>query len=540
MKIKNKKHIGFFRSLVLSFSISMTLFVFECFFFWMQGLWHKFPRPYEAFFETLGFVLVITLAFSSKALLRALYFVLLLTLLQWFHLSYFGTFLHPNAIYLFLINLGEVFQTAQSYLSRVALPSFFILLQCFIFWKKLKLNSYEQGRLPWLRYLLVFALFYAPIRTAVTGHTYGKQPVVRKMSFSNTFASFSYFFGKILPAKANRKTEVAHLDNLQIRLKNPARHVILVMGESLRYQNLSLFGYSRPTTPSLDSLAKQNQILFRKAFSGGVSTDVSLPLFFNASQGQGSFPVIISQKRCLFSLAELNGFETHLISAQTETSLQHIVNYVCPTSISDLQIGTEELTGSDQSLVEAIKKMDLTKPQFIVLHQRGSHSPYNIRYPEAHLVFKIEPGDSYDVTQIKHYDNSVHFTDDILRQVLNHLKENSKLPFDFVFTSDHGESLGENGTWGHVMLGDLIHRVPFLFYSSDQDSFYQEILAWPEYTNHQEISQLMIRLLGFEIPAAEKVGFRFYVMGPDLDGLDGGWMFDFTKAPPIRVAEPTH
>jgi glucan phosphoethanolaminetransferase (alkaline phosphatase superfamily) len=265
-------------------------------------------------------------------------------------------------------------------------------------------------------------------------------------------------------------------------------------------------------------------------------------MFFNNHQGFEAAPVIISQKRCLFALAQNNGFGTHYISAQTQASLQHILNYICPTAIDQLQVGApldvveEDLTFNDEILVDALKKMDLATPQFIVLHQRGSHSPYNLRYPKDKAAFPLEPTDSYEAGQIKHYDNSVHYTDWVISEVIKDLQTRSKIPFNVVYTSDHGQALGENGVWGHVMLNDYVHRVPFLFYSSDQDEFFKEAQAWPEYTHHQAISRLLIRLLGYESPPVSSKN-TFFVMGPDLDGLDGGWLFDFSVYPPVRIPE---
>ncbi|MFN7727914.1 MAG: phosphoethanolamine transferase [Bdellovibrio sp.] len=532
--------LGF--TMTVCLALALIIYAFEVSFFAYRDILGRFPRPGFSIVETAGLLFLLALALKPKGFFAAVVTICFLGLLQWLHLSYFGTFIHPNAMYLFLTNLGEVFETARSFVGRIVFPIVLFAAQVALIKFALYQAKPRTHFVPWMKWVLIVALVYPPIRTFVSGNTYGKQPAVHNLGFSNIYASFSYFAGKILPYKLSHREQTVHLEALKVQSSRPQRHVVLIMGESLRYHNLSLFGYQRPTTPHLDQIAKENHLVYRKAFSGGVSTDVSVPMFFNNHQGFEAAPVIISQKRCLFALAQNNGFGTHYISAQTQASLQHILNYICPTAIDHLQVGApldvveEDLTFHDEILIDALKKINLETPQFIVLHQRGSHSPYNLRYPKDKAAFALETADSYEVGQIKHYDNSVHYTDWVISELIKDLKVRSQIPFDLIYTSDHGQALGENGVWGHVMLNEYVHRVPFLFYSSNQDEFFKDVTTWPEYTHHQEISRLLIRLLGYESPPTPP-NKTFFVMGPDLDGLDGGWLFDFSVYPPVRILD---
>lgn len=53
-------------------------------------------------------------------------------------------------------------------------------------------------------------------------------------------------------------------------------NVILITVDALRADHLSYLGYSRETTPYLDSIAEENAI-FRRAFSNGPTTQFSFP-----------------------------------------------------------------------------------------------------------------------------------------------------------------------------------------------------------------------------------------------------------------------
>jgi glucan phosphoethanolaminetransferase (alkaline phosphatase superfamily) len=78
------------------------------------------------------------------------------------------------------------------------------------------------------------------------------------------------------------------------------------------------------------------------------------------------------------------------------------------------------------------------------------------------------------------YDNSILYTDYVLSEIIARLKNKNAILF---YTSDHGESLGENGAYGHG--GDNIPEqmtVPFFIWTSDafnknNPQMWQKILA---------------------------------------------------------------
>jgi glucan phosphoethanolaminetransferase (alkaline phosphatase superfamily) len=65
------------------------------------------------------------------------------------------------------------------------------------------------------------------------------------------------------------------------------------------------------------------------------------------------------------------------------------------------------------------------------------------------------------------YDNSILYTDYILSSIIAKLGTSNAILF---FTSDHGESLGENGMYGHGGSTNLIEQtnVPFFVWTSDK------------------------------------------------------------------------
>jgi glucan phosphoethanolaminetransferase (alkaline phosphatase superfamily) len=115
------------------------------------------------------------------------------------------------------------------------------------------------------------------------------------------------------------------------------------------------------------------------------------------------------------------------------------------------------------------------KKQFIVIHTSGSHWNYAARYPSEFEIFK--PGCKDISTQTDQpgcgepgltnsYDNSIIYTDYILSQIIKRLGDKNAF---LIYASDHAESLGENGIYGHGT-----HMVPeqltitFIFWASDK------------------------------------------------------------------------
>jgi lipid A ethanolaminephosphotransferase len=104
-------------------------------------------------------------------------------------------------------------------------------------------------------------------------------------------------------------------------------------------------------------------------------------------------------------------------------------------------------------LEEKIKNQN--KNMMIVLHMMGSHGPsYYQRYPEAFRKF-MPTCDTSDIQKCSHeeivntYDNTILYTDFILSSVIDIAKKFSDRKIAIIFVSDHGQSLGENGTYLH-------------------------------------------------------------------------------------------
>jgi lipid A ethanolaminephosphotransferase len=87
----------------------------------------------------------------------------------------------------------------------------------------------------------------------------------------------------------------------------------------------------------------------------------------------------------------------------------------------------------------------------------GSHGPsYHERYPEEFQRFKPMCFDADVVNKCtveqlyNSYDNTILYVDDVLGKIVTKL-DKSGVPYVFIYLSDHGESLLENGRIFHGM-----------------------------------------------------------------------------------------
>jgi glucan phosphoethanolaminetransferase (alkaline phosphatase superfamily) len=509
-------------------AMAAVLVAGDFYFFWHQ-FEDRYPRPWSATYETFALMLILSIAFRRRGFYISVAVIALTAFLQMAHLSYFGTFLHPTKIYLFFTHSGEVFETLGSIGRMLVLPSLIFALTLALIWGVSKFQKQDNWNWKPMKWLLLLAVIYFPIRTYVTNGDFGKQPAVHNLAFSNFYSSFTYFLGRTLPFKLTHQNNEVYQAQYERQVINPQVNVIFILGESLRYQNMQLFGYPKPTTPGLMKLKDEVPMVYRKGISGGVCTDVSIPLFVNNYQSTNPMGAILSQERCLFKLAKENGFETHFYSAQAEGDLKHIVNYLCLPSIDHIQIGPgkslmEDIDKHyyDDILLSYLDRVDFSKPNFLLLHQRGSHSPYNLRYPKESAAFPVDGNADVGSQMITHYDNSVAFTDKVVTEIVHRIRERSKFPTYIVFTSDHGQVLGENKSWGHNDLNDVVFKIPFVFMSMQKDAVVDQVNQWPEYVAHKDMSDLLVSLMGYKTPIEPAMQRKVFVMGYDLDGLEGG------------------
>jgi len=240
-------------------------------------------------------------------------------------------------------------------------------------------------------------------------------------------------------------------------LQRPKKSLmVFVVGETARADHFSLNGYERETNPELKKLDILN---FTQVHSCGTSTAVSVPCMFSM------FPrTEYSDKKGktyegLLDILQRAGVQVLWLDNNSDckgTCLRVPHRDIpksqgAPFCDSDRCLDESLLVGL-QDYIDSLKGNAI-----IVLHADGSHGPeYYDRYPKDKEVFSPvchtnQLGSCSIPELLNVYDNTIHYTDHFLAQVVELLKKNQeKYDTSMLYVSDHGESLGENGMYLHA------------------------------------------------------------------------------------------
>lgn len=251
---------------------------------------------------------------------------------------------------------------------------------------------------------------------------------------------------------------------------------VLVIGESARYDHFGINGYERNTTPHL---SKIDNLFSFKAESAANLTYLSVPSMLTMATRQ-NIDDAVNQTTFLSVFRKL-GFQTSWIG--TQTIMKYLKGYNAETMYDEAQIvmipgGSVlyPLNAHDEVLIpylEQILQQNHAK-QIIVIHTSGSHWNYAARYPKHYNEFtpslenkttRIDQPNCDHTELINSYDNSILYTDFVLTQIIDKLKNKNAF---LIYASDHGESLGENGIYAHGShMNTEQLTIPFILWFSD-------------------------------------------------------------------------
>ncbi|MGW8160094.1 MAG: phosphoethanolamine transferase [Desulfoprunum sp.] len=354
-------------------------------------------------------------------------------------------------------------------------------------------------------------------------------PTAKNPTLVNTLNSYSLYFGVLLPESLFGRTVAHQFPEYQIRetgIPTSPMTVVLVMGESLTPNHMSLYGYGRKTTPFLEELTGDPDFVHRKGYSAANATRAALPMFYTLQYHPLDENRLRRQDSNLFLLAKQHGFRTWYLSAQNSNCLNGVnlgAIDVMITADTRPELFERE---KDEGLLELVREVPSGGKNFIVVHQRNVHLPYqtNIEHRPAFQRFPTE-GLSFEDSTINAYDNAVLYADYLYRQLLQELRQRTDGPLYVFFTSDHGENLGDNGHWGHDRLDLVSSVVPIMFYARGGDGRYVREMRQKPPATHYQLGKMIARMLGYDIRNPAEEGGVVYVNGVASQGRSGYMRF---------------
>ncbi len=253
--------------------------------------------------------------------------------------------------------------------------------------------------------------------------------------------------------------------------------VVMVVGETARYDRFSLNGYSRETNP----LLKDKGVLsYTNVWSCGTSTAVSVPCMFS-TYGRSDFD---GDKADVTEnlLDVLRHAGVNVLWLDNNSSSKGVADRVENQDYRSSSVNPDcDVECRDAGMLARLQEYVDQHPVgdiFIVLHQMGNHGPaYYKRYPKAFERFtpvcrsnQLESCSREEIDNT--YDNAILYTDYFLSKVIELLDDNApEFESAMLYVSDHGESLGEGGIYLHglpyMIAPEEQKHVPLIFWFSD-------------------------------------------------------------------------
>lgn len=243
--------------------------------------------------------------------------------------------------------------------------------------------------------------------------------------------------------------------------------IILVLGEAVRADHLSINGYSRPTTPLL--IDEPNLISLTDVYSPYTHTLASLPYILTRADSANLHRM--QEETSFAPIFRAIGYHTAWISNQDMgENFSHFL-LDCDTNIWVNAGKTVYVMDKclDEAILPYVDRLGRDSAQLLILHTIGSHWYYNNHVPDHMMPFqpithsKVITGNSPEEI-VNSYDNTILYTDWFLHSLIDRYRQRNAL---IIYLSDHGESLGEDGKWVHANDTEPEHHPACILWYSD-------------------------------------------------------------------------
>lgn len=269
---------------------------------------------------------------------------------------------------------------------------------------------------------------------------------------------------------------------------------VMVVGETARAHNFSLYGYPRNTNPLLSKTPGIKA--FPNVTTQSNTTHKSVPMLLSAASAE-DFERLFHEKGILAAFKEA-GFHTVFISNQLPN--HSFIDFLGEQADEHYFLKKEDASQGNHYDEDLLQKLDEILPMadasssahyryrklFVVLHSYGSHFNYQERYPRSFAYFKPDSRSEAKSENrrdlLNAYDNTIRYTDYILHGIIERLQkwEGVQTKTDGVYdqptsamlyTSDHGENIfdDERSLFLHAApkASDYELHVPFIIWTSD-------------------------------------------------------------------------
>lgn len=463
---KRKFYFSHRNYLIASFGFTLVLVVLEYFFF---------PRYYQEYYyldnlrngnylvvlkltvtTTANFLLAVFFIFASLVSAyryRLIYFIL-------FCIAVFPEYGYQRAFNRFttLEDIGNALFAADMRIMFSSIGEYFVLsaiIPCILYAALLFAVKplLKNGAKFLTAVLIAYSGFF--LFTAYFSTNYF--PSVSFNAFYRTAFHFpvSWYFGSVHQPPFSVFYQTPRKE-IEFRAEHPPKNnIVLIVDESTRGDHLSLNGYERPTTPFLDEMNRQGFIKnWGVAVSGTTCSITSNNLLLTGVNKIPDTNGDIFKYPTIFQYAKAMGYKTFYFDGQLlyrwigkPSDVEFVDEWIMPDTLKK-----GEWYDIDAEIARMVSKIvGSSTGNFIWINKFGVHFPYRNSYPDSAARWLPTPhlGERFGLSENDHekaknsYDNAILYNSQIF---FSSMFENG-LPADtfYLYTSDHGQNLNENG-----------------------------------------------------------------------------------------------
>lgn len=391
--------------------------------------------------------------------------------------------------------LATNFREATSFASTLILPIFVSLIFILIFSyfieklsEKIKMNILTVAfSLTWI--FMPFLWYHKEkrdIENFKTEHSdrLGVRLIKNKTIFYNYY-EFIDGFEQLREVKKIDSVPVDFSNIIKTDTNNSVSKIVVVIGESARRQNMSLYGYERNTTPVAVN-EKKNMFIFYNAVSPAPYTHQAVPLTLSSIKFED------------YAKRNYIGLNQNVVSIGKE------FNYT-PYWITHFYSPEERLLGKgakeiyttsgydDSNLLQPLDSLlKINEKQLIVIHFWGSHPDAKNNYPKSFEKF-------HGNNRLDEYDNSIAYTDYLLGEIIRKLRETNSA---MIYYSDHGQEYNY-GKFFHAQT-KRSNQVPlFVWYSNTAQNEFNKPGSEEQEISTRIVFDLTLNLMGLKSFSSE-------------------------------------
>ena len=293
---------------------------------------------------------------------------------------------------------------------------------------------------------------------------------------------------------------------------HPARNLVVIVGDSLRADHMSLYGYGRETTPGLAAKARAvDTTVIRRVRSACAESSCGL-MSLAASRRVaevGSSPLTLQE------VLKRHGYKVDFILGGDHTNFYGLKEmYGKLDSFRDGSGQSRYYINDDQLVLDMVRDLPVATPgqpvafQFHLMSTHGlgrrdtALSPFQpsenyYRWPDSSP--KRPPSEAAARGAVNYYDNGMVRFDYVASRILELLQQKGYLDDALVVvTGDHGEMLGEQGFFSHQHgVSEPVLDIPLVLF---RYGYSGEPIPAPPLSNQIDVAPTVLRELGLPVP----------------------------------------